>query len=79
MRKVIFGFALLVVLLAVRAPSGYAQTSNATLWEISKDGEIYLTTKPVEFIIVGMGHLYGPDGLLIQLKNKGYKIKQLEN
>jgi uncharacterized protein YbaP (TraB family) len=41
--------------------------------------EKYLATKPVEFIIVGMGHLYGTDGLLIQLKSRGYKIKQLEN
>jgi len=41
--------------------------------------ETYLTTKPVEFVIVGMGHLYGPDGLLSQLKNKGYTVKQLVN
>jgi uncharacterized protein YbaP (TraB family) len=41
--------------------------------------ENYLTTEPVEFIIVGMGHLYGPDGLLSQLRRKGYKIKQLVN
>jgi len=39
--------------------------------------ENYLTTKPVEFVIVGMGHLYGPDGLLTQLRNRGYKTKQL--
>jgi len=49
--------------------------NSAWMPEIEK----YLTTKPIEFIIVGMGHLYGPDGLLIQLKSKGYKIKQLEN
>ena len=49
--------------------------NSAWIPEIEK----YLTTKPIEFIIVGMGHLYGPDGLLSQLKNRGYKIKQLEN
>jgi uncharacterized protein YbaP (TraB family) len=41
--------------------------------------ENYLTTKPVEFIIVGMGHLYGSDGLLTLLRNRGYKIRQLVN
>jgi uncharacterized protein YbaP (TraB family) len=41
--------------------------------------ETYLTTKPIEFVIVGMGHLYGPDGLLSQLRNKGYTVKQLVN
>jgi uncharacterized protein YbaP (TraB family) len=41
--------------------------------------EIYLTTEPIEFVIVGMAHLYGPDGLLPQLRNKGYKVKQLVN
>ena len=41
--------------------------------------ENYLTTKPIEFVIVGMAHVYGPDGLLAQLKNKGCKIKQLVN
>jgi uncharacterized protein YbaP (TraB family) len=41
--------------------------------------ENYLTTVPVEFIIVGMGHLYGPDGLLSQLRKKGYTVKQVVN
>jgi len=41
--------------------------------------ETYLTTEPIEFIIVGMAHVYGPDGLLAQLRNRGYTIKQLVN
>jgi uncharacterized protein len=41
--------------------------------------EAYLTTEPIEFIIVGMAHVYGTDGLLHQLGNKGYTIKQLVN
>jgi uncharacterized protein YbaP (TraB family) len=41
--------------------------------------EKYLTTEPIEFIIVGMAHVYGPDGLLYQLRSKGYAIKQLVN
>jgi uncharacterized protein YbaP (TraB family) len=39
--------------------------------------EAYLTTEAVEFVIAGLGHLYGPDGLLEQLKNREYQIEQL--
>jgi uncharacterized protein YbaP (TraB family) len=38
--------------------------------------EAYLTTSPVEFVVVGLAHLYGPDGLLQQLKDKGYVVEQ---
>jgi uncharacterized protein YbaP (TraB family) len=41
--------------------------------------ENYLTAGPIEFVIVGLAHLHGQDGLLIQLKNKGYTIRQLVN
>jgi uncharacterized protein YbaP (TraB family) len=41
--------------------------------------EAYLLTGPVEFVLVGLAHLHGPDGLLLQLARKGYAIKQLEN
>lgn len=40
--------------------------------------ESYLETKEVEFVVVGALHLYGPDGVLQQMKNKGYKVRQLE-
>jgi uncharacterized protein YbaP (TraB family) len=36
--------------------------------------EEYLTTEEIEFVIVGLAHLHGQDGLLIQLRNKGYTI-----
>jgi uncharacterized protein YbaP (TraB family) len=39
--------------------------------------EAYFNTEPVEFVIVGMAHLYGPDGLLPELEKRGYTIKQL--
>ncbi|MDR1460406.1 MAG: TraB/GumN family protein [Campylobacteraceae bacterium] len=39
--------------------------------------EKYLTTKSVEFIIVGLGHVQSDDGLLESLKRKGYSVKQL--
>jgi uncharacterized protein YbaP (TraB family) len=41
--------------------------------------EEYLTTEPVEFVIVGLAHVHGEDGLLIQLQDKGYAIEQLVN
>jgi uncharacterized protein YbaP (TraB family) len=41
--------------------------------------EEYLTTEPVEFIIAGLAHLHGEDGLLIRLEKNGYTIKQLVN
>jgi uncharacterized protein YbaP (TraB family) len=39
--------------------------------------ENYLKTSPVEFVLVGNGHMYGPDGLLTQLKKQGYRIEQM--
>jgi uncharacterized protein YbaP (TraB family) len=33
--------------------------------------ENYLTTEEIEFVVAGLAHLHGHDGLLIQLKNKG--------
>ncbi|MCL2480953.1 MAG: TraB/GumN family protein [Spirochaetaceae bacterium] len=38
--------------------------------------EKYLKTPAVEFILVGQGHLHGPDGLLNQLSEKGYMIEK---
>lgn len=40
--------------------------------------EAYLTNKKVEFIVVGLAHMHGTDGLLEQLKNKGYQITQVK-
>jgi uncharacterized protein YbaP (TraB family) len=41
--------------------------------------EEYLGTEPVEFVVVGLAHLHGPDGLLQTLANKGYTVEQLAN
>ncbi|MDR1972688.1 MAG: TraB/GumN family protein [Treponema sp.] len=38
--------------------------------------ENYLKTQDIEFILVGNGHMYGPDGLLTQLEERGYRIEQ---
>ena len=40
--------------------------------------EKYLTNKPVEFVIVGLAHLHGKDGLLSELKRSGYMVKRLK-
>ena len=40
--------------------------------------EKFLTNEPVEFVVVGAAHLHGDDGLLTELKNKGYTVKQLK-
>ncbi|MDP2560469.1 TraB/GumN family protein [Psychrobium sp. 1_MG-2023] len=36
-----------------------------------------MADKPVELVLVGAGHLYGKESVIELLKNKGYKIKQL--
>ncbi|WP_428739543.1 TraB/GumN family protein [Sulfurimonas sp.] len=37
----------------------------------------YLQTQQTEFVLVGAGHLIGPDGLLEALKQKGYSVTKL--
>ncbi|MDR0321780.1 MAG: TraB/GumN family protein [Treponema sp.] len=39
--------------------------------------EEYLTEGQVAFVIVGLAHLHGPDGLLIQLENSGCIVEKL--
>ncbi len=39
--------------------------------------ESYLETPEIEFIIVGAMHLYGQDGILQQMKNRGYQVNHL--
>lgn len=39
--------------------------------------EAYLKTPQSEFILVGAGHLGGPEGLLAMLKKKGYQVRKL--
>ena len=40
--------------------------------------EKYLSDNKIEFVLVGAAHYYGEDGLIQQLKNKGYKVEQLD-
>lgn len=39
--------------------------------------EGFFETKEVEFVLFGALHLYGPDGILQQMRQKGYKVEQL--
>jgi uncharacterized protein len=38
----------------------------------------YLNTPEKEFILVGVAHLVGPEGIIAQLKKKGYKVSKVE-
>ena len=42
------------------------------------DIEAMFQTDEVEFVLVGAGHMGGPDGLLQQLASKGYTITQIQ-
>jgi uncharacterized protein YbaP (TraB family) len=39
--------------------------------------DAYRKTPRTEFILVGVGHLVGPDGIIETLKKKGYKVDKL--
>ncbi|GAB7027893.1 TraB/GumN family protein [Geotalea toluenoxydans] len=39
--------------------------------------DAYLKTPRTEFILVGVGHLVGPEGIIEALKKKGYKVEKL--
>ena len=39
--------------------------------------EVFLTQKKTWFLVVGAGHLLGPDGLVSMLQRKGYLVQQL--
>jgi uncharacterized protein len=39
--------------------------------------EKYFENQKTEFVLVGMAHLVGPDGIIDQLCKKGYKVEKL--
>ena len=41
--------------------------------------ETYLQTPQKEFVLVGVGHMVGEDGLIEQLKRRGYEVKKLNS
>lgn len=50
-------------------------TDRNKIWMPEIDG--YRKTSQTEFILVGVGHLVGPDGIIESLKKKGYKVEKL--
>ena len=40
--------------------------------------DAYFNNEPLEFVLVGALHLHGSDGILSMLKERGYRISQLE-
>ena len=40
--------------------------------------EEYLNSTALAFVIVGLAHLHGPDGLLLKLRNLGYNVEQFK-
>jgi uncharacterized protein YbaP (TraB family) len=78
-RKGVFDELLPDMLLSKeKFPTGYramfTDRNNNWLPQI----ENYLSGDKVTFVIVGLAHLHGADGLLELLKNKGYEIKQVK-
>ncbi|MDR3162065.1 MAG: TraB/GumN family protein, partial [Spirochaetaceae bacterium] len=64
--------------MAARFPSVYEamilRRNDAWLPQI----EGFLEDSPVELVIAGLAHFYGPDGLLARLERLGYRVEQLD-
>ncbi len=60
----------------------YPESYNSLLVERNNNWisnfEDYLKTPQVEFVIVGAAHLYGQDGVLQLMKDRGYKVQPLK-
>ncbi|MBR9865676.1 MAG: TraB/GumN family protein [Oceanospirillales bacterium] len=41
--------------------------------------DLMLQDRPVEFVLVGSGHLAGNEGLIAQLQQRGYRVEQVRN
>jgi uncharacterized protein YbaP (TraB family) len=64
--------------MAARFPSVYEalilRRNDAWMPQI----EGFLADPPVELVIAGLAHFYGPDGILARLERLGYRIEQLD-
>ena len=40
--------------------------------------EAMLRDRPVEFVLVGSGHLAGEEGIIFQLQERGYRVEHLQ-
>jgi uncharacterized protein YbaP (TraB family) len=50
-------------------------TDRNAAWMPQIEG--FMASDQVHFVIAGLAHLHGPDGLLRQLKNSGYRVQRL--
>jgi uncharacterized protein YbaP (TraB family) len=68
---------IMVTELKSRWPELYKKliTDRNRNWMFLIDG--YQKTPQTEFVLVGAGHLVGPDGIIAALKKKGYKVEKL--
>lgn len=68
---------LMVTDLGTRLPKLYRRliTDRNTKWLPLI--EAYLKTPRTEFVLVGAGHLVGPEGIIAALKKKGYTVEKL--
>ena len=68
---------LLVTELKTKLPKLYKKliTDRNSTWLPSI--EAYLQTPETEFILVGAGHMVGPEGIIEGLKKKGYTVEKL--
>lgn len=68
---------IMVAELKARWPELYKKliTDRNRNWLSTIDG--YRKTPQTEFVLVGAGHLVGPDGIIAALKKKGYTVEKL--
>ena len=68
---------LMVAEVKTKAPKIYRQliTDRNLKWLSSIDA--YQKTPSTEFVLVGVAHLVGPDGIIEALRKKGYKVDKL--
>lgn len=71
-----------VILGAFDRPDAFSQTLYRRVFKTRNEAmadavEAYLSARQRVFLVVGIGHLIGPDGLVDNLRQAGYRVEQL--
>lgn len=71
-----------VILGAFDRPDAFSQTLYRRVFKTRNEAmtdavEAYLFSRQRVFLVVGIGHLIGPDGLVDNLRQAGYRVEQL--
>ncbi len=71
-----------VILGAFDRPDEFSQTLYRRVFKTRNEAmadavEAYLSARQRVFLVVGIGHLIGPDGLVDNLRQAGYRVEQL--